>query len=447
MAGEHDNDGSPELVAALALLAAEDPAAADDASAALDWITADAGDLALLTQQSIQDFCWYELPVKWMNPAGGSAHVADSLARALDLLQMPRYAEICRSETTREILAAYEDGAPAGLKAYRRAVAASGITPPDLPDFEWGELMGACEASAWLSVAHALELAIASGTLRPGKRGWRERQRELTRTHLDIPREELLGQPFSSAIVSERAETWVSHWRSPTRQQAVGAIANRLLHPVQLPEADAADPLPRWRWLLTKFDEGIPLTQTGNLARAFVQDSAARFGWDEFRPPRTEDELADLHLLRGLATGLRLARRSGRLLTLTAKGRQLTADPPSLWKTTARALLAGDAFHTYTGEMFLTLLLLRGTVPADEVTAAVARAVTEEAFHDSRTGLPPGEHDVRWAMYDTVNRCRALGLLVNGDDWRNRTCELTPAGTATALEALHARAVGPNPNF
>jgi hypothetical protein len=70
------------------------------------------------------------------------------------------------------------------------------------------------------------------------------------------------------------------------------------------------------------------------------------------------------------------------------------------------------------------------------------QAAAEEEFRDSRTGLPPGEHDISWAIAQTVNLCRALGLLGSGA-WPDRLYQLTPVGTATALEALRARATGP----
>jgi len=123
-------------------------------------------------------------------------------------------------------------------------------------------------------------------------------------------------------------------------------VADRLLHPVELPAEAAADPLPRWRWLLGQLDEGILLTQAGNLSRAFARQNASRFGWDLSRPPRTETELYDPHQLRCRAGELAIARR-------------------------------------------------------------------------------------------------ALGLLALGSDWPDRRYELTLAGTATAREALRARATGP----
>jgi hypothetical protein len=436
------DDEHPEIGAALALLAVEDPAAADDAQAALEWIAGEQG-LELATQHRVQDFCWYELPMKWMTGQNDHARVTDALARVFDLLQMPRYAAICRSPATREILAAYQAGTEKGKAAFRRAVVASGITPPGLPEFTWGAVMGTQEAAAWASAAEILELAVAGGDLVPGARGWKARQQELVRAHLDAPREELLGQSLAAMIVSERSETWVSRWRSPTRQRIAGAIANRLLHPVGLPAEAAADPLPRWRWLLGQLDEGIPLTQAGNLSRTFVQQNAARFGWDLSRPPSTETELYDLHQLRCLAGELATARRSGRVLTLTAKGRRMLADPTQLWRATAAALAGGNTFTMFAGELFLAMLADAGPLPAGQITATVAQAAAEEGFRDSRTGQAPGDHDISWAISRTGNLCRALGLLAPGSDWPDRRYELTPAGTATALEALRARATGP----
>jgi hypothetical protein len=190
-----DVDEKPEIAVALAKLAEQDAAAAEDARAALEWIAGEQG-LALITQERIQNFCWYQLPVKWLIGIEGKLRVAEGLAHVLYLLQLPRYAAICRSQTTREILSAHEIGTAEGTAAFRRAAAASGIMPPGLPEFEWGATIGFQEASAWSSTADFLEVAVASGDLVPGKRGWKTRQRELVRAHLDTPQAELLGQTF-----------------------------------------------------------------------------------------------------------------------------------------------------------------------------------------------------------------------------------------------------------
>ena len=435
-------DEDPQIAAVLAKLAGQDAAAAEDARAALEWIGGDQG-LVFITRQRIQNFCWYDLPVKWLIDLDDKLRVVAALAQALDLLDLPRYAGVCRSATTREVLSAYETGIGQGKAAFRRAATGSGVMPPDLPDFQWGPAMGFEEASAWSSTAEFLEVAVASGDLVPGRRGWKARQQELVRAHLNVAQAGLLGQTLAQVILTERAETWVNARRSETRRKILAAIANRLLHPAELPSATAADPLPPLRWLLDQLDGGIALTQTGNLNRKFVQDSADRFGWDFSRPPRTEDDLYDLYQLRHFAQDLGLARRSGRRLTLTAKGRRLLVDPGSLWRAVAAGLLGDNGFFVYAGELFLALLLGADPVPDRQITATVGQAVAEEGFRETRTFGPPDEHDISRAIHETSNLCRALGLLASGGDWRDRSYRLTDTGQATALEALRSRATGP----
>jgi hypothetical protein len=438
-----DEGENQEIAVALAKLVERDPVAAEDAGAALEWIAGDQG-LALVTWERVQNFCWYQLPMKWLISPGDKLRVAGALAQALNMLQLPRYAAICRSHTTREILSAYEASTRLGKAAFRRSADASGIKPPDLPEFQWGVTMGVQEASAWSSAAEFLEVAIASDDLTPGARGWKTRQQELVATHLNTPQARLLGQTLAQVILTERAETWVNLRRSQTRRRILAAIANRLLHPAQLPTEAAADPLPRLRWLLEQLNDGIALTQTGNLGQRFVQQNAGRFGWDFSRPPRTEDDLFDLHQLRHLAQRLGLARRSGRMLTLTAKGRRLLTDPGQLWRATAAGLLSGNDFSVFAGELFLALLLVDASpVPGEEITATVGQAAGEEGFRESRSGQPPREQDISRAIHGTSNMCRALGLLVAGGDWPGRSYSLTGTGKATALEALRARATGP----
>jgi hypothetical protein len=197
------------------------------------------------------------------------------------------------------------------------------------------------------------------------------------------------------------------------------------------------------RWLLGQLDGGITLTQTGNLSQKFVRQSADRFGWDLSRPPRTEDELFDLYQLRRLTQRLGLARRSGRMLTLTAKGRRLPDDPRHLWRATAAGLLGGNDFSVFAGELFLALLLIADSMSGSDIMAMVQQAADEEGFRVRRTGEPPSEHDVSWAIQGTSNLCRALGLLTADSHCSESSYGLTDAGKATAIEALRARATGP----
>ena len=58
-----------------------------------------------------------DLPVKWLIGLDDKLRVLAALAQALDLLELPRYAAVCRSATTREVLSAYETGLAGGVRA------------------------------------------------------------------------------------------------------------------------------------------------------------------------------------------------------------------------------------------------------------------------------------------------------------------------------------------
>lgn len=429
----------PEIAAAVATLARRDEQLAGNAGAALRWITGEHG-LALLTQERIQNFCWYELPLKWTKSVDAKVQIAAALAQALDLLGLPRYATICRSLTTREILATYEASPSRGKAAFRQAAAASGVVPPGVPGFEWGQAMGFLEAAAWSSASGLLELAVAVGDVVPGARGWKSRQRQLVQAYLDRPQAELAGETFGQAILTERVEIWVNFRRSPSRRRVMAGVAGRLLSQAGLP---SGDPLPRLSWLLEQLRSGIGLTRAGNLSRMFVQLNAARFGWDRARPPRSEHDLADLRCIRCFAERLGVTCSSRQVLRLNAAGRRVHAQPEKLWRLTTAGLLKDSDFAVFAGELFLALLL-EGPMPFADIREVVKKAAEEEGFRENRTGKPPTGHDIAWVIHRTSDLCRALGLLAErGSDPDGRHYSLTRDGATTAQEALRARAMSP----
>ncbi|MPZ89578.1 MAG: hypothetical protein GEU81_16245 [Nitriliruptorales bacterium] len=437
----NDDSGTAE---ALTKLAAEDVEAARDAEAAIAWLTAGEG-LGVLTQERVQTFLWYGLPMKWLTDTDHHRRVTDALGRAFDLLGLSRYAAICRSSTTAKVLDAYNRSEAEGKKAFNKADIASGVRPPDIAELVWGPVMGMEESAALSAAAEFLELAIVSGGLVPGARGWKQRQADLVRTCLSTPRVESGGRALLDVIRAERLETWLSGRRSPSRRRLLEPLVDAVHAPAQLPSS-AQDPLPPLRWLLEELVDGQPLTQTGNLNRAFVQHAAARFGWwppNLHSLPRGEDELHDLHHVRGLTQRLGLIRSSGRKLALTPRGRGLIDDPEGLWRTAALGLLPADGFTLVVGEVTLALLATRDTVPAGELQAVAAEVVGEEGWRDKSTDAPADDRAITWSTHVTTNLLRALGLLAVGDDWNDDSYGLTDVGRATALEALHRRATGP----
>jgi hypothetical protein len=381
-----------------------------------------------------------------MTDLEGKRHLAMALGRVLDLVGLPRYAAICRSPETDAVLAAYERDDREGFAAFRRAEERSGVHPPELPEFTWGPVMGMREAGVFWSTAAALELAISGGQLRPGSRGWRVAQQAIARRHLTAARVELDGRTWREVVLGERVEEWAR-----SRGQARRALVEPLLAwlrggPVEVP-AGAAEAVAPLRWLLARAGEGIALTQKGNLARVVVVEAVERFGWQPLpNPPRGEDDVFELWVLRDLARDLGAVRRSGRRLVATRAGRALAGDAEALWRVVAGRLGGGDDFGAIVSELVLVLLLDASGVLEAELVERVHAAVVGEGWHDRATGQPPDPEAVRRQLAEPLRLLGVLGLSRQGGDWRARTVALTGVGRATALEALRARASGPRPD-
>lgn len=426
-----------EIAAVLKLLEDENPRTAAVAGEALAWITGGDGP-AVITQDRIQTFCWLDLPARWPMSCEEKREVTAALGRALRLLELPRYAAICASTLTAEIMATYELDGERGVAAFRQAAADSGIAPPGLPEVGWSDDMGPVEASVWASASQMLEQAVIRGELVPGARGWRNHQQELTRVYLHSGQAILRGQTRAQVIFTERAVSWVSLRRSETRFQVMATLAGKLLRPAQLPPG-TADPLPPLMWLLGQFGEGVKLTRAGNLSRAFVQRSAERFGWLGDDPPRAESAVHHLHMVRCFVERLRLVERAGGTMTLTGIGRELLSQPGQLCRVVAAGLLLGHGFPVYAGELFLALLLTCGPASSTELTDVVVQAAREEGFRDG-LDRPVSESYAMWAIWQTSDLCQAVGML-DGNGYPRYS--LTPAGAMVALEALRAVAIGP----
>jgi hypothetical protein len=440
------HERSDTIVAgALARLRAEDERLGGDAEAALNSLAWDEG-LETITRYGLQAFLWYELPRKWMTDLDGKRHLAMALGRLLDLVGLPRYAAICRSPETDAVLAAYERDDREGFAAFRRAEERSGVHPPELPEFTWGPVMGMQEAGAFWSTAAALERAVAGGQLRPGSRGWRAAQQAIARRHLTAARAELDGRTWLEVVLDERVEEWADS-RGQARRALVEPLSARLRgSPIEAP-AGAAEVVASLRWLLARAGDGIALTQKGNLARVVVIEAVERFGWQPLpNPPRGEDDVFELWVLRDLARDLGAVRRSGRRLVATHAGRRLAGDAEALWRAVAGRLGGGHDFGATVTELGLALLLDAGEVLQAELVERVHAAVVGEGWHDRATGQSPDPEAVRRQLADPLRLLGVLGLSQEGRDWRARTVALTGVGRATALEALRVRASGPRPD-
>ncbi len=434
--------GDPVVLKTLARLRRADPAAARLAQAGLNDLLAEGG-LADLTQHDLQSYLWFTLPEDDESPLTAAA-----LARFFELAELERYAGIAESEATRDVLRTYaERGRAAGLRAATRAMEASGIVPPDLPELDWGETMGPAEAAAYDSIATTLELALATGDLKPGARGWRVTQARLTRIQLTMARHG--GPPFIDRIRAERLELWAGHGGQARRALASATLGNVTTQP-GVP-SDVADRMAPMQWLLELANgrpgdtPGVPLTVTGNLARRVVQEAAERFNWWDLpqRPPRSESDMWRLTVLRTVLTSAGALRRVGRKLLLGTRGRGLLGNPLAQWQTATEHLLASSGFEAAAQEAALLLLLQAGgMVEMRELIAEVADVLAGSGWRDTGNGSPPDDQDVSRAVWAFVRRCELWSLVDSGrgPGWSSRL-RLSPAGHLAGYAALRHQAL------
>jgi hypothetical protein len=203
--------------------------------------------------------------------------------------------------------------------------------------------------------------------------------------------------------------------------------------------ADAVAASKAARWLLNAAADGIALTQTLALSRACVREAAERFPdwWDAdlHGPPHRE---ADLRLLEELHAGLRrlrLARRRGRKLYATARGRELAVDPPALVRGLAADLGGGDAFAESLARVVVATLAVDQPRTYEQLTASAFPRLYAEGWQTGH-GVRLAERDLAWALSDVVSRGVAYGILARHDTTEPRSYRslitLTRAG-AVAL--------------
>lgn len=440
----------PLVPKTLQRLRRSDATAAQRAEHALDELLSEGG-LADLTQHDLQTYLWFTLA-----EAQEPLLTAAALATFFELAELNRYARIAASSQTKEILRTYsERGQGAGARLASKSMDASGILPPDLPELEWGEIMGNAEIEAYERIAATLELALAAGELKPGGRGWRLTQQRLTRQQLTMARQD--GQPLLDRIRGERLDNWVDIGGNARRTLASVVLPDLIVEPA--PPRDVADRMAPMQWLLELASgtggeaAGIALTVGGNLSRRVVQESAERFGWWDMpeRPPRSESDIWRLMELRALLQRAGALRRSGRRLLLGTRGRALLGDPVAQWSAAVSLLIEVGEFDAAAQEAALMLLLQAdGMVEMLDLIREVAEVLANSGWRDTDNGAPPDERDVSRAVWALVRRCQLWAMVEEGKGpgytSRVRLSEVGRRGGYAALRSMALRPrVDPDP--
>jgi hypothetical protein len=335
-------------------------------------------------------------------------------------------------------------------RAAARAMDASGVLPPDLPELEWGEVMGDAESDAYERIATTLELALAAGDLKPGGRGWRLTQQRLARAQLTMPRPEGM---LLDRVRAERLADWADAGGPQRRGMATAVLADLVIEP--LPPPDVVDRVAPVQWLLeiaagrsgAGDEPGVPLTVTGNLARRIVQEAAERFAWWELpdRPPRSESDIWQLGELRQILQRTGALRRSGRRLVLGTRGRTMLGDAITQWNGLMALLIDEADFDSAAQEAGLMLLLgATGMVEARELIQEVAEVLAGSGWRDIGDGTPPQELDVSRAVWGLLRRCELWSMVdeSRGPGYTTRL-RLSDAGVRGAHAALRLLALRP----
>lgn len=299
---------------ALKTLAREDPAVADDARTALRSLTSGDG-LGAISLLRLQEFLWYGLPTAAPQATEAYLGVTRALARLFTLADMERYAEVCASEETAQIIAAYGVSRAEGIAAYSKALATSPAVPPDTDLLAWSSVMGPDERAAYDACAGAIELAIAAREVKVGVSGWKTKRALLVERWLTRTDSAPGMDTWLSRISAERIEEW-AHGHPGERSRLARNVMPRLLEPPDLPD----EPLPTLAWLLGHASGGLRLTARHYIAPSLVGESAELFSWGPSAGAGStrryqELDVYPLHTLRGMAQHeMGAVRRSGSAL-------------------------------------------------------------------------------------------------------------------------------------
>lgn len=449
-----------ELRDALALLGEWDPGGGAGARSPLEWMGWEGEGPMELSLYELQIFLWSTLPRKFPAPLEDKRAAAAALAGLLDRLgdRTAAYAALCRAPETAEMLGAWEEreDRAAAVRRLRELMEASGLEPPDTDLLSWGNVMGFEEATARRAVALELEREVEAGRLEPGSRRFARSQAESTERALLAPPTEDSEETRIGLIRAERLERWVTRgegFGSAERSAIVDPVASLVGGGnLAIDEGRAGDALAPTLWLLERAVDGVGLTQTGALNRAFVREAAERYPqwWDAelFGPPHRETDVSRLNELHELLRTMGLLRRRGKRVFATKRARELAADPAALLVTLATELLAGDGFWPACAEYAAALMLAGSPIDfSDDLAHRVQPVIAADGWQTG--GEAPDVRDVGWAIAAFLRPAEAIGLIAedreaqHGKRYSSRKLKLTEAGRPALVAALRARALAP----
>jgi hypothetical protein len=198
-------------------------------------------------------------------------------------------------------------------------------------------------------------------------------------------------------------------------------------------------------WFIRAADEGIKLTELGNLNRAFVQQAVIARGWQNDYTPYREWDVPMLEEVHNIARELRAVRRRGRTLHATAKGRAYAADPAPAWHALVTRIASGRGGEALALEV-LALMLLEGDGATSMVPVrdALAEVLADAGFRWQDASALSDAERAGDLVFDWRTALELFGMgewtLEGWPDW---PVTATPFGMTTLRAVLRERATAP----
>ncbi len=425
------------------LLGRLDAGSARRADALLGQLLGPAGQrlpLAALSQLQVQDLLWRTLPHAWDVPEAEQHEMAWALGDFFAAAGLGRYAAVCRDRVTHEILALWRRDRDAATAAVERAERDSGVLPPDLPTFAFGEVRGAEETRAYDGASRVLEDGIATGALDPALRGFRPAARRRLERYLAGESADFAGASPLAAVREERSGAWRASFGDVPAAYWDRALP-RLAQAARVPTGAALSLAPAAA-LLEAAAEGVTLTDAGYLPTRLALSLDERFGWSQsygLGRPRGEADVPPLGFLDEHLRRQRLLTKRGRHLTVSAAGRRAMADPGALWRAvTAPRPRWRPGFEHDALAVLAVSLLGEERLSSEAVRAEMAYVLGGKWRAEGGATLDDG---VWWVEVEWYR----LGLVLGWFDDRRHPDELRLSGLGRAAAAAVFEVVAAGP--
>lgn len=364
---------------------------------ALGWEhTAQAHPDEMMTQYDVQVFLWGMLPA-WLRDPGDVPitdwrPVAEAAADFFTTLGQPRYAQLCRSDRTEQILEASVVDDARYRELFVEAVRDSGVVPPHGLRIEWLDenVRGPIEATLHTTITRVLEQAIVNGELDPAD--------ENARIQVASTAMELVPDDHTDTIhdmfLAERVERVGKKSRSATVSELLVRVRPYITKQLDLTPEALLEGVRHVGQLLNKLDtEGMDKEDT---SAGYLRPVLVRFGLAEVVDGRVR---------------------------ATEKGTRVLDHPVLVFDAVCTGFMdAYERMQNHVITPLFAMLMLTDTVDFEVISERIAVVLHEMGWADE-DGEPAEEEYVDDVILDILSDMEYLRV-ISDDEVR----EVTPYG-------------------